>query len=180
MEKSVYVGGVWTEGQGDWFEKRDPATDEIAWQGHAATRAQVDVALSTARSAQPGWARLPQTERTTILERYADEIARRSDDIAYAISRDMGKTLWESRAEAGAMKAKVAISIKAQTERAGRRRGLRINTSDPSSTRRHGGSRPVQLPGPPPQWPHCSGTSGGQYGRLKTIRTRAQRRVHYG
>ncbi|MEM1037135.1 MAG: succinylglutamate-semialdehyde dehydrogenase [Pseudomonadota bacterium] len=138
MKKSVYVGGVWTEGQGDWFEKRDPATDEIAWQGHAATRDQVDFTLSTARSAQPGWARLPQTERTAILERYADEIAKRNDDIAHAISRDMGKTLWESRAEAGAMKGKVAISIKAQTERAGTQQGEAAFGSTHLTHRPHG------------------------------------------
>ncbi|KCZ65713.1 hypothetical protein L53_15130 [Hyphomonas sp. L-53-1-40] len=62
---------------------------------------------------------MPQSERTAILEAYADEIGARTDAIAEAISRDMGKALWESRGEAATMKAKVAVSIAAQVERAG-------------------------------------------------------------
>ncbi|MEM7491751.1 MAG: succinylglutamate-semialdehyde dehydrogenase [Pseudomonadota bacterium] len=119
MTKSVYIDGAWEAGQGDWFEKRDPATGELSWDGNAATRDQVESALSASRQALPSWALTPQNARTEILQNYANEIGTRSDDIAHAISRDMGKTLWESRAEAGAMKGKVAISIKAQTERAG-------------------------------------------------------------
>tara|TARA_R110002012_G_scaffold52387_5_gene134644 strand:- start:9089 stop:10372 length:1284 start_codon:yes stop_codon:yes gene_type:complete len=62
---------------------------------------------------------MPQSERTAILEAYADEIGKRTDAIAEAISKDMGKALWESRGEAATMKAKVAVSIAAQVERAG-------------------------------------------------------------
>ncbi|WOR15991.1 succinylglutamate-semialdehyde dehydrogenase [Hyphomonas sp. FCG-A18] len=119
MAKSVYVDGIWSDGGGEWFEKRDPATGDLAWEGEAATQGQVDSALTSAREAQKAWGRMPQHDRTQVLERYAEEIGARSDAIANAISRDMGKTLWESKAEAGAMKGKVAISIAAQVERAG-------------------------------------------------------------
>lgn len=43
----------------------------------------------------------------------------RTEAIAEVISREMGKALWDSRAEAAAMQAKIAVSIAAQTERAG-------------------------------------------------------------
>lgn len=119
MAKSVYIRGQWSDGEDDWFEKTNPATGETSWDGQAASEEQVEDALSAAREAQEDWARRPQNDRTQILERYAEEITKRSDEISAAISADMGKTAWESKAEAGAMAAKVAISIKAQVERAG-------------------------------------------------------------
>ena len=121
MTKSVYIDGNWTNGDADWFEKTNPATGETSWQGEAASAAQVTLAIESARRAQREWARLPQHDRTQVLERYAEAIGERTNAIATAISNDMGKTRWEALGEAGAMKGKVAISIKAQNERAGNR-----------------------------------------------------------
>ncbi len=119
MAKSVYINGRWSDGADDWFEKTNPATGETSWDGQASSPEQVTDATRAAREAQSDWARRPQHDRTTILERYAEEITKRSDAIAASISADMGKTAWEAKGEAGAMAAKVAISIKAQVERAG-------------------------------------------------------------
>jgi len=119
MAKSVYINGRWADGTDDWFEKTNPATGETSWDGQASSEAQVTDAVAAARKAQTDWARRPQHDRTTILEAYAEAVAKRSDQIASAISQDMGKTAWEAKAEAGAMSAKVGISIKAQVERAG-------------------------------------------------------------
>lgn len=119
MAKSVYINGRWSDGADDWFEKTNPATGETSWDGQASSPEQVADACRAAREAQSDWARRPQHDRTTILERYAEEITKRSDAIAAAISSDMGKTAWEAKGEAGAMAAKVGISIKAQVERAG-------------------------------------------------------------
>ena len=119
MAKSVYIDGRWSDGADDWFEKTNPATGETSWDGQAASGAQVTDAVASARKAQTDWARRPQHDRTTILETYAEELKKRADAIADAISRDMGKIGWDARAEAGAMAGKVAISIKAQVERAG-------------------------------------------------------------
>ncbi|MHA7901114.1 MAG: succinylglutamate-semialdehyde dehydrogenase [Henriciella sp.] len=119
MTKSVYINGRWSDGKDDWFEKTNPANGETNWSGQASSADQVAEAVAAARQAQIDWARRPQHDRTTILEAYAEEVKKRSDDIATAISTDMGKTAWEAQAEAGAMAGKVAISIKAQVERAG-------------------------------------------------------------
>ena len=119
MAKSVYINGRWMDGKDDWFEKTNPATGETSWSGQASSADQVTDAVAAARAVQPKWARRPQHDRTTILETYAEEVKKRADEIANAISIDMGKTAWEAKAEAGAMACKVAISIKAQVERAG-------------------------------------------------------------
>ncbi len=119
MAKSAYINGRWADGTDDWFEKTNPATGETSWDGQASSADQVSEAVAAARKTQVAWARAPQHDRTNVLERYAEEIAKRSDRVAEAISRDMGKVAWDAKGEAGAMAAKVGISIKAQVERAG-------------------------------------------------------------
>lgn len=121
MSKGAHIDGKWVTGDGDWFEKTCPATDETSWEGQAASPSQVNAAIESARHAGEAWRRRPQHDRTRILEAYAEAVGERAEKIAEAISRDMGKALWESRGEAGAMKGKIAISIAAQIERAGGR-----------------------------------------------------------
>lgn len=117
----VFVDGAWQTGQGDAFNKTCPATGDVVWSGHAATKDQVHAAVASARRAFPEWARTPLSERVAVMERYAEALKARTEAISEAISRDMGKAAWESRGEVGAMVGKVAISIRAQAERAGDR-----------------------------------------------------------
>ncbi len=119
MAQGVYIDGLWQEGRGAAFSKSCPATGETVWHGAAGDASDVAEAVASARRALRLWSHTPQAERTAILERYTDEIGRRSEQIAETISRDMGKALWDSRGEAGTMKAKIAVSIAAQKERAG-------------------------------------------------------------
>ncbi|WP_300376979.1 succinylglutamate-semialdehyde dehydrogenase [Henriciella sp.] len=119
MAKGAYINGKWSAGGGDWFEKTCPATGETSWEGQAASPAQVNAAVESARKAGIAWRHVPQDTRTKILEAYALEVEQRADRISDAISRDMGKVKWDSMSEAGAMKGKIAVSIQAQIERAG-------------------------------------------------------------
>jgi succinylglutamic semialdehyde dehydrogenase len=119
MSEDVYIDGRWSAGKGARFAKSCPATGDTVWSGAAADASQVAAATASARRAFSGWSRTPQHERTAVLERYADEIGKRSEQIAEIISREMGKALWDSRGEAATMKAKIAVSIAAQKERAG-------------------------------------------------------------
>ena len=115
----IFINGEWRFGDGAGFESLCPATDESVWQGHEATKDQVDDAIASARAAQPKWAATPLAERIEILERYAENLTADKENIAYAISRDMGKPLWEALTEVGAMSAKIGHSIRALAERAG-------------------------------------------------------------
>ncbi|MEM9669764.1 MAG: succinylglutamate-semialdehyde dehydrogenase [Pseudomonadota bacterium] len=117
--RDAYIDGQWRAGTGEAFSKTCPATGDVSWFGRAVQKDDVERAVSAARMAFTDWACCPQVERTGILEKYASAIEARREAIAQAISRDMGKALWESNAEVGAMVGKVAISIRAQTERAG-------------------------------------------------------------
>ncbi|MDX1291992.1 MAG: succinylglutamate-semialdehyde dehydrogenase [Hyphomonas sp.] len=119
MSEAVWIDGAWRSGNGPEFRNHCPATGDVVWESASANAEDVRAAVASARRAFHDWSRMPQSERTAILEAYAEEIGKRTDAIAETISRDMGKALWESRAEAATMKAKVAVSITAQVERAG-------------------------------------------------------------
>lgn len=115
----VYIDGRWRAGNGALVQNHCPATGDVVWEGQGADDSQVHDAVASSQKAFRHWSRLPQGDRTAILERYAEEIEKRADAIAETVSRDMGKALWESKSEAATMKAKVGVSITAQVERAG-------------------------------------------------------------
>jgi len=119
VHKDVYIDGKWHAGESEAFENICPSSGDIVWSGNAASPDQVKHAIKSAKHAQANWANRPQSDRNTILRAYAEAIKTRSETIAIAISRDMGKPLWESRMEANAMASKVEISIRALKERAG-------------------------------------------------------------
>lgn len=119
MDQGVFIDGVWRDGRAGVFSNTCPSTGEAVWQGAAANADDVAEAVDSARRAFRDWSRRAPQERIAILERYAEEVGKRAEAIAEVISRDMGKALWDSRAEAGTMKAKIAVSIAAMKERAG-------------------------------------------------------------
>ncbi|MEP6343103.1 MAG: succinylglutamate-semialdehyde dehydrogenase [Maricaulaceae bacterium] len=119
MHNDVYINDQWMKGHGKAFSNSCPSTNTIVWEGHAASADQVKIAMSAARIALQGWSKRPQSERNEILVNYANALKDRKEEIATAISQDMGKPIWESRIEANAMAGKVAISIRALEDRAG-------------------------------------------------------------
>lgn len=119
MSDGVYIDGRWRAGRGAPFAKSCPATGDTTWQGSGSDARDVADAVASARTAFRDWSRRPLEARVAVLERYADELGKCSEAIAEVISRDMGKALWDSRAEAATMKAKISVSIAAQVERAG-------------------------------------------------------------
>lgn len=104
------------------FRSIDPATGEVVWEGTAASADGVDAALAKARAAFPKWGALPVAERVASAEAFRAALEARKERLAETISRETGKPRWETLTEVAAMIGKVAISIKAQAERAGERR----------------------------------------------------------
>ena len=85
MNDAVWIDGSWRRGSGDVFQNYCPATGDVAWEGASATAGDVHDAVESARRAFHGWSIMPQSERTAILEAYADEIGKRTDAIAEAL-----------------------------------------------------------------------------------------------
>jgi succinylglutamic semialdehyde dehydrogenase len=119
MHAELYIDGAWRPGGGALFASHDPATGDKVWEGRAADADDVSAAMAAARLAFPGWSRRPTEERVAIAQAFAKVIERRADEIARTISREMGKALWDAKGETQAMIGKVALSIRAQAERAG-------------------------------------------------------------
>ncbi|MCL7461276.1 succinylglutamate-semialdehyde dehydrogenase [Pseudomonas sp. NW5] len=118
---SLYLDGRWLPGEGEALISHDPCDQRLLWQGRAASAAQVAAAVTAARQAFPDWAARPLAERIALLERFAQQLERRREALAQLIGRETGKPLWEARTEVASMIAKVAISIRAQSERAAER-----------------------------------------------------------
>jgi len=94
-----------------------PATGDIVWEGPAASASEVHTSVAKARKAFADWSLTSFDHRAQIAQKYADAVREKAEDIALAISRDMGKPLWEARTEEGAMANKVAVSIQSYEER---------------------------------------------------------------
>ena len=118
----LLIDNQWCVGGGDVFASINPASGAEVWRGHAAAAADVDAAVSAARRAFAGWARTPLAERIAMVSRFAELIKQNQEALATAIGVETGKPLWEARQEAGAMAAKIAISIQAHAERTGEKR----------------------------------------------------------
>jgi acyl-CoA reductase-like NAD-dependent aldehyde dehydrogenase len=135
---------------------------EFPWQVSA-----IDEAIAAARGAFASWRDTPQAERSALLRRYADALARRKEHMAEAISREMGKALWEARGEAGAMVAKVGITLEDGLRLVADHQpeGVQGAGAVPASGG-DGGHRALQFPGPPAQWPHRACLGDREHGHL--------------
>lgn len=118
-----YIAGQWQAGQGESLHSLNPVTQAVIWSGQAASADQVNAAVAAARRAFPAWARQPVEARIEVLERFAEGLKRRSDELARCIGEETGKPLWEATTEVTSMVNKVAISIQSHRERTGEKRG---------------------------------------------------------
>jgi succinylglutamic semialdehyde dehydrogenase len=103
------------------MKSTNPLTGETVWDGAEASGTDVKAAVASAREAFHTFSLTPLADRIAMMERWAEAVTARKEQIAQAISDEIGKPIWEARTEAGAMAAKVGHSIRAQAERAGQR-----------------------------------------------------------
>lgn len=114
-----YVNGRWIDGQGEAFASVCPATGRRVWELRSASAAQVSDACEAARTAFPGWARLPFDARAEVARRFKARLTEQAEALARMISQEVGKPLWESRTEVTSMVNKVEISLQAHQQRTG-------------------------------------------------------------
>lgn len=116
---NLYINGTWSPAQGAAWNKLDPVSQEVIWQGAETTAAQVEQACQSARAAFAAWARRPLAERIEVIHRFASLLEQNKQQLATVISRETSKPIWETLTEVQSMIAKVAISIRAYHERTG-------------------------------------------------------------
>jgi len=118
-DKVQLINGQWQAGLGHEVSSLNPARNEVIWQGKTASPEQVNDAVLSARNAFESWADMPFDERIAIVTKFAELLADNKDALANTIALETGKPKWETLGEAGAMVAKIAISLKAYQERTG-------------------------------------------------------------
>ncbi len=98
---TLFINDEWQNGEGVAFTSTNPANNELLWQGNAASPAQVDSAIISAREAFYLWADLAFEARLAIIEKFAEILAEHKEELATAIAQETGRLLWETRTEIG-------------------------------------------------------------------------------
>ena len=89
-----YVGGRFVDhSSGDWIDVVEPATGKKFARAPLSNEADVESAVVAAREAQPGWGALGVEERAVWLDKIADSLESRFEEIARLESRDTGKPI---------------------------------------------------------------------------------------
>lgn len=96
--KSVYLNGQW-ESPGQPLEVVNPATGEAFAQVATIDGVRVRRAIDDANRAWPAWRGLTGKQRGQFLQRVAEAIERRADEIGRTITLENGKPLAQSRGE---------------------------------------------------------------------------------
>ena len=94
-----YIAGEFVrQSSEDWMDVFEPATGkQFAKVPHSAPQ-DVDQAVAAARAAQPSWGALTHSARADWLDRIADSLEAKYEDIAALESRDTGKPIALARA----------------------------------------------------------------------------------
>ena len=90
----MYVGGAWAESEsGARMEATSPATGETIGSVPEGTREDARRAIAAANAAARDWAARSAFERAAAMERVAELIEERKDDLARTLTLDQGKPL---------------------------------------------------------------------------------------
>ncbi len=108
---SDLIGGKAVGLTGEGLRSFNPARpSETVWAG-TPVAGHVDDAVEAAARALPGWRETAREERFALLRKYRDVAKARAGEIAELICDETGKAWWECVQEAGAIAAKVDITL---------------------------------------------------------------------
>jgi succinate-semialdehyde dehydrogenase / glutarate-semialdehyde dehydrogenase len=94
-----FIGGEWRDGSQGTFDVLDPSTGDVITAVPRAGADDVEAAVSAAAAAQPKWAATAPRERAEVLRKTFELMIERTDDLAYLMSLEMGKSLTDARGE---------------------------------------------------------------------------------
>jgi succinate-semialdehyde dehydrogenase/glutarate-semialdehyde dehydrogenase len=99
IRQDAYIGGEWVPGDGEEIEVRSPATDELLGTINASSATQVEAAVQAAGDAFTAWRKVSLLERVELCRAAFAICMERADEIAEQITKEVGKTIRESREE---------------------------------------------------------------------------------
>lgn len=96
-EITHWIGGAAVTGSAGTIPVVNPATGRIVAEVPAGTAADVDRAVAAARAAFPSWSATAPAQRAAVVRRVADGLKARVEEIAAAITAEMGSPITMSR-----------------------------------------------------------------------------------
>ena len=96
-----YIGGRWVDAQsGETFESRNPARQsDLVGHFPLSGGADVAAAVAAAKEAFETWRLMPAPKRGEILKRVGDIMTERKNEIAFEMTREMGKPHFETKGD---------------------------------------------------------------------------------
>ena len=102
--QQFYIDGQWVDpATPRSLDVINPSTEQAIAQISLGSAADVDRAVKAARRAFESFSQTSREERMALLEKVLEVYKKRSDDVAQAISLEMGAPLWLSKAAQAAM-----------------------------------------------------------------------------
>src|SRR5471032_2160186 len=100
LATEMFVDGRWTGSlSGETFTADSPATGEAIGEVPLGAREDAQLAIGAANRAADAWSRLTAFDRAAALNRVADAVEHRREELAHTLTLDQGKPLCESRDE---------------------------------------------------------------------------------
>jgi succinate-semialdehyde dehydrogenase/glutarate-semialdehyde dehydrogenase len=98
-----FIDGKWQQSTNkETYDVINPATEEVIGKASKASPADVEKALKSAEKGFKIWKKVKPWERSKIIRKIADEIRKKSKELAKWMTLETGKTLVEGEAEASA------------------------------------------------------------------------------
>jgi aldehyde dehydrogenase (NAD+) len=96
-----FIGGKWVGPESDeYFDNRNPADRaDVIGKFPLSDRRDVERAVESARRGFERWRRTPAPARGDVLRTVGDLLSERKEEIADAMTREMGKPLQETRGD---------------------------------------------------------------------------------
>lgn len=99
-ESGNFIVGDWVAAaSGATFPNHNPATGELIGEFPDSGEADLELAIEAARATLPRWRKYPAPRRAEILFRAGEEMVRRKEELARALTLEMGKTLEDARGD---------------------------------------------------------------------------------
>lgn len=88
----LLIGGEWVDGENGTYSIINPATEDVAGEAPEASVAQAEAAARAAQEALPAWSRTPLEQRTALLHKVADALAKEAESLVPLIISETGAT----------------------------------------------------------------------------------------
>ena len=98
MKHLMYINGKWVKGQ-NYFSSINPATERIIAEFPSAASDDIKKAVNSAEAAYDAWKATPAPKRGLILQRVAQLLRERKEELAVIETQEMGKALAEARGD---------------------------------------------------------------------------------